>query len=226
MSKATLVVKRDILFSERYFQGFLDADEHDYISKVLENYEYYIRGDELENNSSLQQVIPYVWVINPKEKKVFAYKRASGKQNYSETRLMDKISCGVGGHIDREDSDVKMLEHFEHPKVQHKTQGLSNNPIEKAMMRELMEEIVMKEYPKPKIVGYLNDDSDSVGRVHFGIVAVAETTADVKKGDNEMAHGRFYSIDELERLFSDTNYEVESWTRISWPFVKNYLERL
>ena len=205
MGKEALVVKRDVLFENKYFQGFLPFDEHDYISKVLENYEYHIRGDELENNSSLQQIIHYDWIVDKKEKKVFAYQRASGKKNYSETRLMNKISCGIGGHIDKEDS---------------------SNPIEKAMMRELMEEVVMKKYPKPKIVGFLNDDSDSVGKVHFGIVAVAETNGDVSKGDNEMKTGRFYSIGELESIFSDTNYEVESWTRISWPFVKDYLERL
>ncbi len=202
MVKEALVVKKSILFLDKEFQGFLDADEHDYISKILENYNYNIRGDELENDSSLQQIIPYVWIVNPKEKKIFTYRRASGKENYSEKRLMDKISCGVGGHIDREDSD---------------------NPIENAMMRELMEEVIMNQYPKPKIVGYLNDDSDSVGKVHFGIVAIAETFEEVRKGDNEMKDGRFYSIGELESIFGDPKYEIESWTKLSWPYVKNYL---
>lgn len=205
MGKEVLIVKREILFEDKYFEGFLDAEEHDYISKVLENYEYHIRGDELENNEKLQQIIPYVWIVNSFKKQVFAYKRASGKQNYSEERLMNKISCGVGGHIDREDSD---------------------NPIENAMMRELMEEIIMNKYPKPIIIGYLNDDSDSVGKVHFGVVAIAETLEDVKKRDNEMAEGRFYSVFELEEIFSDSRYEVESWTRLSWPFVRDYLNRL
>ena len=205
MGKEALVVDRDILFEDKYFQGFLPIDKHDYISIILENFSYSSRGDELENDHSLQQIIPYVWIINKTKGEVFAYQRASGKQNYKETRLMNKISCGVGGHIDKEDSD---------------------NPIEKAMMRELMEEVVMAEYPKPKIVGFLNDDSDSVGKVHFGVVAIAETNNEVNKGDNEMSSGRFYSVGELEKLFSDSNYEVETWTRLSWPFVKDYLMRL
>jgi len=205
MGKEALVIRRDLLFREKYFQGFLSSEKYDFISLILEYFEYHPRGDELENNNLLQQIIPYVWIVNLKEKKIFAYRRASGKHNYQETRLMNKVSCGVGGHIDREDND---------------------NPIENAMMRELMEEVVMSNYPKPKIVGYLNDDSDSVGRVHFGIVAVVEVNGDVKKGDDEMVEGKFYSIDELERLFSDSNVEVESWTRISWPFVKGYLKSL
>ncbi|MDO8508616.1 MAG: NUDIX domain-containing protein [Nanoarchaeota archaeon] len=202
MVKEALVVKKEILFQEKKFQGFLPFSEYDFGRIILENYEYQIRGDELENNENLKQVIPYVWLVNPKEKKIFAYKRASGKENYSEIRLMDKISCGVGGHIDREDSD---------------------NPIENAMIRELMEEVKMNTYPKPKIVGFLNDDSDSVGRVHLGIVALAETFEEVSKGDNEMVEGKFYSVGELEIIFSDSNYKVESWTLLSWPFVKEYL---
>ena len=205
MGKEALVVKKEILFQDKYFQDFLSSLEHDYISKISKNYFYHQRGEELENNSSLKQIIPYVWIINPDKKEIFAYKRASGKQNYKEVRLMNKISCGIGGHIEKEDS---------------------NNPIENAMMRELMEEVKMKEYPKPKIIGYLNDDSNSVGRVHFGVVAIAETTAKVKKGDSEMAHGKFYSIKELENILSNPENEVESWTRISWPFVKDYLKNL
>ncbi len=202
MGKEALIVKRDILFKEKYFHGFLTADDYEFIPIILDNYEYHFRGDGLENNSALQQIIPYVWIINPREKKVFVYKRASGKQNYNETRLMNKVSCGIGGHIDREDSA---------------------NPIENAMIRELMEEIKMENYPKPKIIGYLNDDSDSVGKVHFGIVAIAETFEDVKKGDKEMAEGKFYNVEEFEKILNDSKNEIESWTRLSWPFIRDYL---
>jgi hypothetical protein len=66
--------------------------------------------------------------LNTKTKKVFAYKRIPGKGDYVEKRLMNKLSCGLGGHIDREDSA---------------------DPIMNAMMRELEEEIEMKTYPHP-----------------------------------------------------------------------------
>lgn len=205
MAKEALIVKRDFLFKDKYFEGFLPVNEYDFIPIILENFEYHLRGEELENNSALQQIIPYVWIIKPKEKRVFAYKRASGKQNYQETRLMNKVSCGVGGHIDREDSD---------------------DPIQRAMMRELMEEVSIVKYPQPKVIGYLNDDSDSVGKVHFGVVAIAETTEDVKKKDNEMVHGQFYSIEKLEAILSNPKNDVEKWTRFSWPFVKDYLNKI
>lgn len=203
-----LVVKREVLFNEHDFEGFLDVVKRDYIDRILKNYEYRERNDELESNPSFKQIIPYVWIVNPLSKKIFAYQRASGKKNYSERRLMNKWSCGVGGHIDRDSEEG------------------TDNPITRAMMRELMEEVKMNKYPMPKIVGYLNYETDSVGQVHFGVVAIAETIERVEKGDNEMAHGKFYSVDELEEIFNDSRNEIETWTRTSWPFVKDYLEKL
>ena len=76
------------------------------------------------------------------------------------------------------------------------------------------------------LFGYLNDDSNDVGKVHFGIVAIAETTEDVRKGDNEMVHGNFYSVGELEKIFSDSENNVETWTQLSWPFVRDYVNSL
>ena len=201
-----LIVEREILFKDKKFQGFLPAKDYDFNSIILNNHKYHERGDALENNFALQQIIPYVWIVNSKEKKVFAYRRAKKKQNYNETRLMNKISCGVGGHIEKSKD--------------------FGNPIENGMMRELREEVIMGEYNIPKVVGYLNDDSNSVGKVHFGIVAILETEGEVKKGGKEMTEGRFYAISELEEIFSDSENKIESWTRISWPFIKDYLVKL
>ena len=203
MGKEALVVDRSVLFAEGDFLGFMPADQRDFSSTILENHKYHKRGDDLENDDSLQQVIPYVWIVNPVEKTVFAYRRAPD-ENYTEERLRDKWSCGLGGHVDREDS---------------------GNPIQSAMMRELREEVKIDEYPDPRVVGYLNLNHD-VHAVHFGVVAIAETTLPVEKGDDEMAEGRFFSIRELEQLFANPDTDVEEWTTKSWPFVKNYLEGL
>lgn len=200
MGKEALVVKRDVLFKDNHFSGFLSADKFDFIPIIMNNYFYSGRGDDLENDLSLQQIIPYVWIINPKEKKVFAYKRAEGA-NYREKRLQNKWSCGLGGHIESIDS---------------------GNPLISGMMRELREEVKMTNYPEPKVVGYLNLDH-GVHAVHFGVVAIAETSEDVQKGDDEMVYGQFYSASELEQIFSNPENEIEEWTKASWPFVKELL---
>ncbi len=210
MGKEALVVQRNVLFKDGEFQGFMPFEERDFISIILKNHFYYARGEELENNRDLQQIIPYVWIVNQKSKKVFLYKRGFNANKeageFREQRCMNKFSGGVGGHIDKD------------------TEEGSSNPIEKAMARELMEEVVMTDYPVPKIVGYINDDADSIGKVHFGIVAIAETSGSVISRKSEgLSEGRFYSIDNIEKLFSDPENKVETWTVIGWPFIKGYL---
>lgn len=199
-----LVVRRGALFGENEFQGFLAAHERDFISTINESYEFMRRGD-VEEDRSIQQPIPYVWIVNPATKEVFVYTRSGKKGDYSEARLMNKVSCGVGGHIEQCDE---------------------KDPIYGAMMRELMEEIKTAEYPEPRIVGYINDDSTPVNSVHFGLVAIAETTLAVEKGDDEMSEGRFVSVGELERMFEDPANDIEPWTRISWPHVRDYIASL
>jgi len=203
MAKEALVVPRDVLFRDKSFQGFLHASEFDYLPVILNNICYHQRGDELERNANLQQIIPYVWIVDIMTKKVFAYKRANSP-NYAEVRLRNKWSCGIGGHIEREDSI---------------------DPIHTAMMRELKEEVRIKEYGVPRIIGYLKDESDSVGLVHFGVVALLDTPHEVSKGDDEMDSENFgmFSIDEFERMIANPDNELEGWSRLSWPFVKNYL---
>lgn len=196
--KEALVVPREILFSEKNFDGFLTTAEHDFTEKILENFEYRERSEHLENDASLKQIIPYVWIVNSNSKKIFLYKRST---EGDEGRLHNKYSGGVGGHIEREDSE---------------------NPIIDAMIRELKEEITMENYPSPEFVGFLNDDSDSVGKVHFGVVAIAETEENVEAAMH-MEHGKFYTIEEAEKLLSNPENSLENWSKLSWPFVKNYL---
>ena len=210
MGKEALIVDRDTLFNGKEFQGFKHVGELDYLSVILGNHRYHDRGEGLESNSSLQQIIPYIWIVNKLEKRVFLYKRKANEKpegEFQETRYLNKYSGGVGGHIDKD------------------TEEESENPIAQGMLRELNEEVefVGQEYPIPKIVGYVNDDSDEIGKVHFGVVAIAHAEGDVRAKE-ELGESRFYSVEEVDKLFGDENNEVEGWTKISWPFVKRYLE--
>ncbi|PIN93474.1 hypothetical protein COU54_03060 [Candidatus Pacearchaeota archaeon CG10_big_fil_rev_8_21_14_0_10_31_24] len=204
MVKEALAVPREILFAEKNFLGFLPKEEYDYFNIIINNHEYYERTPEFEHNPLLQQVIPYVWIINPQTKQIFFYRRAPD-ENQHEIRLRNKWSGGIGGHIENKDD---------------------SNPIYSAMMRELMEEVKINNYPQPKVIGYINDESGSVERSHFGVLALAETTEEVSKGDNEMAEGRFMDISEIDSLISQENNEFDKWTLISWPIVKEYITKL
>lgn len=197
-----LVVKREELFKDKYFEGFLHIDDADYIDRILKNYSYEERNESLENNPEFIQIIPYIWIINPGLKKAFFYQRGLGK-GYKEKRHVNRYSGGVGGHIDFIEND--------------------KNPIINSAERELREELIMKNYPKINFVGYINDDSDIYNKVHFAIVGIAETKEEISPTKDGIKSGDFYSIDEIEELFSGEDNEVEKWTQLSWSYIKNYL---
>jgi len=196
-----LVVKRRLLFPKKPFQGI---SKEDYSNLILKNYEYRKRDKKLENNTQFKQIITYVWLVNKKKKKVFLYKRSLSNGKYKEKRLLNKYSAGVGGHVDKN------------------SEGKSVNPLWSAMIRELKEEVLMKVYPTPKIIGYINDEEGKMEKFHFGLLAVANTKGKIKPLEG-MSSGILYSIKEMEKLFKNKNNKVENWTKLSWPVVKNYL---
>ncbi len=205
MVREILVVPRSTLFKDGDFQGIVPIEKNDFTKIILLNYDYKERNEELENNSNFQQIIPYVWIINPKEKKVFLYKRGMSKGEYKERRYLNNYSGGIGGHIDKD------------------TEEKSNNPINDAMIRELHEEVFIHNYPEPKIVGFINDDSDSLGKVHFGILAIAKTEEEIKLAEKGLKEGRFYTVDETNKILSNKDNKIESWTKLSWPFIRKCL---
>ncbi len=205
MGREVLVIKRETLFKDGFFTGFVPIHEGNFIDVINKNYEYRERGEELEHDINYKQFASYVWIINPQTKKILAYKRAPNEA-YTEARLRNKWSCGVGGHIDKD------------------TEGGSKDPLNDAMMRELKEEVKMNNYPTPKIVGLVTLDNRNVENYHIGVVAIAETTENVEKNDAEVAELGFYSISEIERLFADPNNDIELFTQLSWSFMKKYVE--
>ncbi len=210
-----LVVPRETLFSgNRYFEkGFVSVNDYDFGKVISDNFRYLPRNDNLENNPDFKQIIPYVWIYNPEEKKFLIYRREKRPKNgeFVENRLHKKWSCGLGGHIDKGDDE--------------------NNIVYHAMMRELKEEVLMEEYPSPKVIGYFNDDTKlkeagkiNVGDVHFGVLAIAETThAVLRQKKDEVTEERFLSASELEDFIRAEGDGVETWTQVTWPAVRDYL---
>jgi predicted NUDIX family phosphoesterase len=202
-----LVVRREILFKDGDFQGFIPFEERDFTSIIDKNSEYVERSDELERNTDYVQIASYVWLVNPKSRKVFLYRRAPAKGEYTDVRQMNRYSGGVGGHIDKDAEEN------------------SKNPVYDAMVRELHEEVIMKDYPVPEVIGYIRDHSDVYNKVHMGLVAIGKTTEEVRPASG-MSTGKFCSEHEVEELMADSKNDFDRWTRISWLLVKEYLEKL
>ena len=192
-----MVVPRDILFAEQYFNGFSKADEYDYEKIILKNLTYEKRG-LAEVTPSLKQPVGYCLIVNPEIKKVFAYQRSKKDKEYGEKRLQGKWSWGIGGHMERTD------------------QQNSDNPIEASMLRELREEVSFEGDVTFKVLGYINDDETPVGKVHFGVLYLILTNAtEIHANAHEIAHGGFVDLARIKEILNSSDSEVESWSEIA-----------
>jgi predicted NUDIX family phosphoesterase len=156
-----------------------------------------------ERNPNFKQPIGYAIILNPFTKKIFAYQRSIRDQEYSEKRLQGKWSWGIGGHI--EPSDIK------------------GNPIRESLLREIEEEVYLKEglYGKPKVLGYIYHDF-GIHKVHFGILYLVKTSGNViPKG--EMSQGRFMTLKELEEICLSKDCEVEEWSKTALEQLRKLL---
>jgi len=196
--KLIMVVDKDKLFAKKYFNGFLKASEADFEEIILKNY-YFIKRGLAEKDYSKKQPIAYA--IIAKGKKIFAYQRASSTKEHGDERLQHKWSWGLGGHIEKTDE--------------------KDNPITNSMIRELKEEVGLKD-AEATLIGYINDDSDDVGKVHFGMLYLVETSKEIKPTSPELKQGMFLTISEIESIAKKE--QVESWSKIALPAIKSCLK--
>lgn len=197
-----MVVDREKLFDGYSFNGFLEYGKFDYEKKILENFRYMKRGIA-EKDFSKKQPIAYAIIVNKKTKKIFVYQRSDSSKDHGDERLENKWSWGVGGHIE---------------KIDEKHQ----NPIIHSMLREIKEEVDIKGRIKTKILGYINDDSNDIGKVHFGILYLVEIDGSVKPKSKELKMGKMIDIDKLDDICS--SYNVEDWSKIALAPLKRMME--
>lgn len=184
-----MVVERDVLFRNRSFDGFIGRKEFDFENIILSNFEFMRRGDA-ESDLMYKQPIAYAVIMNNKEE-IFVYRRAKNA-NYHERRLRGKWSVGIGGHIELFDN--------------------GENPIEISLRRELREEVNVKD-ARLELLGYINDDSNDVGKVHFGVLYLAKVKEDPVISDKENIDGKMHPILEIKTMVQ--NEDFEDWSRIA-----------
>ena len=200
----TMVVPRELLLGEDYFAGFRAAGAVDYESRILKNFEYRPR-EEAEEDPRWKQPIAYALIVNPELQLVFAYQRSKRGDQYHEKRLQGKWSWGVGGHIDKADLD----------------QG---NPIHTSLAREIREELGEINSSSPEVLGYINDDTDPVGRVHFGILYLIRTSeTEIQPATPEISSGGLRPASELLDLLHDPAIPVEKWSALALPPLMEFI---
>ena len=168
---------------ERYLPVFLDPANHSFVAR-----------SEAEEDPALKQLIPYIIVTCGN--RLLQYRRGSGS---GETRLLKKRSLGIGGHINDEDGLGK---------------DFDAAAYERALLRELEEELNLPSsfhFSQIKPLALLNDDSNSVGEVHLGVVHQCELLSDeVTAREEAIAELGFFTYEELQQRAE----EFESWSQI------------
>jgi predicted NUDIX family phosphoesterase len=190
------VAPREVLFPACYPQGFerfgSDREAREMLSR-LSAHGFFVERERAEKTPSWKQVIPYCVVASGERVMLMKRRAKSG-----EARLVDKLSIGVGGHInpvDRVDGTDLVLA---------------------AARRELAEELEVRGEFELKLSGYLNDDSNPVGAVHVGLVFGAITTGPVHIREQDVLEGHLVDPEELHaRLAREENFETWSATLIT-----------
>lgn len=142
----------------------------------------------MEADPRFKQVIPYLVLRDRGRYFLMRRTRAGG-----DARLHDLFSIGVGGHLNPGDVDLRG-----------------------GLRREWAEELAADFVPRFRLLGLLNDDTTDVGRVHLGVVYVAEAAGrPVAVRETDKLEGRFAAPDEVLAVYE----RMETWSQLVWDFV-------
>lgn len=186
MNRDILVFPARILQEVGNFQG-IRMETEKYLESILNNC-HFLERKKAETDFTQKQLIPYLILIY--KERIYCYRRGA---LLSESRLFGNLSLGLGGHIERED------------------QNLFSSSYEEGALRELNEEVIIESPFSNKIAALLNDDSNEVGRLHFGVihfVYLSDTL--VRKREKSINAGKFLTIEEIKEKIE----EFENWSKI------------
>ncbi len=202
------VVPREKLFPDSYPHGYLPYGEGSLRSNPLqgaleqrvEEHGFFVEREYAERTPSLKQVIPYT-IVERGGKVLCLTRTKSG----GEVRLHNKLSIGVGGHINPVDLTAG-------PEGQD-----SRNPIPQATQREVLdEELNVEGAHTLRSVGLINDDSNPVGAVHVGWVQVLSTEGEVSVREVDQLIGSFHTVSELQGML-ENGANFETWSSFLIP---------
>lgn len=196
MEEQVFAVPRGELFpsGEAVPEGFRPGGGSPYLERLAVRGGF-VQRERAENDPGLKQIIPYGIVTCDEQVFLMRRRRAGG-----EERLHHLWSLGVGGHINPRDR----------PESERGRAGAdSTGFLARAFHRELEEELDIPGPITPEFVGVLNDDSNPVGQVHFGLVyRVRLTTPRVQVREIEQLDGRFLPVGRLGQYVDS----MESWS--------------
>ena len=154
----------------------------DDILELIANRHTFLLRATAEESPQYRQIIPYVVIRNGD-----AYFVLERTPKQSETRLHNKLSLGIGGHIN------------------------PGHDLTSGLLQELEEEVAVDAEYSMRFIGILNDETTEVGRVHLGAVHVLEPEAPrVSVRETEKMNGRWVARNDLAAL----RERMEGWSQI------------
>lgn len=154
------------------------------------------KRSELEEDPAYKQLIPYG--IISAEDSYFLFRRTSGQ---TEKRLHNKLTLGVGGHMNPGETD-KTGEQY----------------IISELKRELFEEVKFSDTCSIKriaFIGFVNDDSIRVGRMHIGLVYnIQISNKDISIKETEKMTAEWIDKQGLMQVYEG----LESWSRFAFDY--------
>lgn len=188
MPESVLVVANKLI--EPFIPGpapCLITEKSEEIYSLIKTGHTFIPRSEAENDYTRKQPIPYVAVRHGS-----SYMVLHRTTNQTEKRLHNKRSLGIGGHINPDE-------------IGH------GDIILSALQRELDEEVHINRPTGLRFIGIINDESNSVSRVHLGLLFVLDS----EDGLFEVREKDMMSADWVDRADLDIYYEsFETWSRI------------
>ena len=157
------------------------------IRQFILDQHFFLPRAQAEYDATVKQIIPYVLLRRSGD--YFLLRRL---KKQTEARLHDKLSLGVGGHI-------------------NPTEETASDPIEAGLRRELAEEVDVPKITSLTCVGVLNETTGGVSDYHAALVYVLETTGEVTVRETEKMSGSWATPEELETV----REQLETWSQIA-----------
>lgn len=187
------------LFEDFDFPGIVSThDAMNQLYTLLQRVDFKRRGD-VEEDESLLQIIPYMYIYDKEIDAVFVYTRST---KGGEERLHNKTSIGIGGHVNENDCFAGTLALL----------GV-------AACRELMEEVSFNppwpaDGPDMLPVAVMLLDKSPVDRVHLGVVIRVDYQGAVTPNNEEIAEYFWAPINKLG------DFELENWSKVVSEFLQ------
>lgn len=190
-----LVIRKNVLFMypEEYFEGIKNSSDCQELLSRIDGYAHFKPRNEMEQDELFFQIIPYV--ILSHKNKFFLYKRLPKSQ---ESRLHEKYSLGIGGHINPQDE--------------------SQDTLTTAAAREIQEELHIAGSKNLKLLGFLHRDLEPVDRVHIGAVFLLElNNPEIRMKEPEKLQGLgFFPLEKIQQH----QEKLEGWSQVVLDYLK------